>query len=225
MLPAPSTHTIDVVSPWVTPVAASCDWAVLYHGAGFTPVACKEGQVLRVGCVIKGSFHPYNKKWKKLNIFSYLLRRHAESFGFISQVLRTVFVRFPPSPRYKLSVEVAAGHSKHGDKNGKGERGKWNRKFLCISPPLSDTFSPASLCYSVAPTRLRCVPVSVCVCFVCARLNETCMPFGCVSYVKTPSEYVCTRLNTCKQCCFCFLIFSDRLLPFPDILCVFPCSH
>lgn len=69
-----------------------------------------------------------------------------------------------------------------------------------------DTFSPASLCYSVAPTHLRCVPVSVCVCFVCACLNETCMPAILLCLVrKTPSEYVCTQLNTCKQCFFYLL--------------------
>lgn len=93
--------------------------------------------------------------------------------------------------------------------------------YASLSLVSYDALFPASHVYSFAPTRLHCVPVSVCMCFAYACLGDSRMSFSRVLCVRDNwSMYAFGRIAANSV-----FIFLNKLLPSPDALCFFPCCH
>lgn len=165
---------------------------------------------LAVPNVIKGSFHPCNKNGKKLNIFSYLLWHHTESFGFISQVLRIILsdscrhLSANSVLRWQLITQnMEIKIAKLSEENG--------TVHFYASLHLYQFFVRwyilfhISLLFCCTHTFALCASECMCVFCVCLLKWDLYAILLCL-LCKTSSEYVCTQLNTCKQCFF-FVFF------------------
>lgn len=166
---------------------------------------------------LKGHFTQIIKRRKKkLNSFSLtflVTSGHAECFGFIYQVLRQT-VRF--STNSVLRCQLITQNAEIN--KAKGERGKFNCTFLCTSPLLSVSVVCQTMHSLLHPTV---IPLHPHVCIVCQWVCVFCVCLLkwdlnaillCLVH-ETPSEYVRTQSNTCKQC-FCFFNLLRQIVAF-----------